>query len=282
MQGPQGNMQGPHGPELGAHDAWMGPQGPNSKGDPRGPHPTTTWAPQTARVLGGLEGQTRAQGLTGGTTSRADEDHRTLMEARSFTAEKMRPGDLDQDTREGATGEADTEEEGTEGTGAQRRGSAEGSSEDGEMTGSEEGGPADPELEATLTSTEARTRPSTAQRTWAEAGTTEAGGGHLVEEDPPEEEVTMVIETVSRCMMGRLQLVVNAPPLCRGWTWRLCPPETSVAGWTGTGDPRERESPGADGGKTWSVEELVMFSSHTFTQLTGTGGSLWAWPRPPP
>lgn len=86
--------------------------------------------------------QTRAQVLTGETTSRVDGDHRTLTEARTSTAEERRAGgqDLDQDTREvEATGGEDTEEEeeeeGMEGTGAPTRGSREESSEDGETTG---------------------------------------------------------------------------------------------------------------------------------------------------
>lgn len=100
--------------------------------------PTITWALLSGRVLEGLEDQTRAQVLTGGTTSRADVARRTMMEARTSTAEERRAGDLDQDTKEegGATGEEDTEEEeeGTEETGALMSGSAE-SLEDAEMTG---------------------------------------------------------------------------------------------------------------------------------------------------
>lgn len=57
------------------------------------------------------------------------------------------------------------------------------------LSGSEEGAPAGPELEVTLTSTVARKRALTAQRRWVEAGTTEAEGGHLEEEVHPEEEV---------------------------------------------------------------------------------------------
>lgn len=48
----------------------------------------------------------------------------------------------------------------------------------------------------------------------------------------------MVTGTVSRCMMGRLRLVVSAPRPCRGWTWRLCPPG-SARGRT----DREPETP---------------------------------------
>ena len=69
--------------------------------------------------------------------------HRILTEARTFTAEERRAGDLDPATRgeeEGATGGeegTEVEEEGTEGTGAPRTGSpeTEETSEDGETTG---------------------------------------------------------------------------------------------------------------------------------------------------
>lgn len=87
-------------------------------------------------------------------------------------------------------------------------------------------------------STVARRRASTAQRRWVEAGTTGAEGGRLEEEVHPEEEVMMVIGTVSRCMMGRLRPAASAPPPCRGWTWRLSP-RGSVRGRT----DREPETP---------------------------------------
>lgn len=74
----------------------------------------------------------------------------------------------------------------------------------------------------------------------------------------------MVIETVSRCMMGRLQLDESAPPLCRGWTWRLCRPG-NVHGRTdqeletlGSGSPPELTEVRPGLWRTWSVEDLVM------------------------
>lgn len=113
-----------------------------------GHHPTTTWAPQTGRVLEVLGGQTRAQVLTGAITSRADVAPRTSMGVRTSMAER-RAGDLDQDTREGgATGGPGTGGEGgTGGAGALMRGSAVESSEVGETTGEGRGlhlKPADP------------------------------------------------------------------------------------------------------------------------------------------
>lgn len=49
----------------------------------------------------------------------------------------------------------------------------------------------------------------------------EAEGGRHEEEVHPEEEVTMVTGTVSRCMMVRLRPDVSAHLPCKGWTWRL-------------------------------------------------------------
>lgn len=148
-----------------------GHRGPTTKETLGGRRPTTTWVPLIARALEGLEDQTRARGLTGETTSKVDVGRRILTEARTFTAEERRAGDLDPATRgeeEGATGGeegTEVEEEGTEGTGALRTGSpeTEETSEDGETTGLEEEAPAGPEVEVTLTSTVARKRASTAQ-----------------------------------------------------------------------------------------------------------------------
>lgn len=73
--------------------AWAN-RGPTVKETLGGLHPATTWVLLTGRVL------TQARGLTGGTTHRVDVDHRTLMEARTSTAEERKDGDLDQDTRD--------------------------------------------------------------------------------------------------------------------------------------------------------------------------------------
>lgn len=81
-----------------------------------------------------------------------------------------------------------------------------------------------------------------AQRRWVEAGTTEAEGDRLEEEVRPEEEVTMVIGTDSRCTTGRLRLVASAPPPCRGWTWRLCPPGSVRGRMDQEPETPERES----------------------------------------
>lgn len=159
---------------------------------------------------------------------------RTLTEARISTAER-KAGGPDQDTRgeeeeAAATGGQDTEEvEGAEGTGDLMSGSVGKALEDAETTGTEEAAPAGLAVEVTPTTTVARRRVSMAPRRWVEAGTLEAMGGRLEEVFRPEEEVTMVIGTGSRCTTGRLRLVESAPPPCRGWTWRRFPP-ASVRG----------------------------------------------------
>lgn len=155
------------------------------------------------------------------------------MAAKTSTPEERKAGDQDpdQDTKEEeeSTGGEATEEEGVEGTGALTRGLVEGISEDGEMTGeilrliqpesdggtkattetcrglnrceldllglsgSEEGSQDGPELEVTLRSTVARRKALMVLRTWGEAGTVEAGGGHLEEAAHPEEQVRRVL-----------------------------------------------------------------------------------------
>lgn len=206
--------------------AW-GHRGPTTK--TLGVHlPTTTWDLQTARDL---EDQTRAQGFTGGTTSRGDGGHKTLMEARTSTV-GMRAGDrdqvLDRGTRE-VEAEATEEEGGMVETGVLMTGSTvtEESSEDGEMTGSEAVAPAGPEVEVTLTSLEARKRAMMSPKTWVEAGTTEAEGDRHEEGVHQEQEVTTVTGTGSRCMMGHHRRDASVHLLCRAWTWPLCPPASA-------------------------------------------------------
>lgn len=118
-------------------------------------------------------------------------------------AGQRRAGDLDQGTREGGwadTGEAGTEVGGAEGSGFLKTDTVDQTSEDAERTGesvisrtlppppqqvshilplsgSEGGGPAGPEPEATMRTTQARRRAST--RTWAGAGTTEEDTGRI-------------------------------------------------------------------------------------------------------
>lgn len=106
-----------------------------------------------------------------------------------------RTGDRGPDRR--ALGAGATEAA-TEGTGAQM--GSEGTSEG--AAGSEEGAPVDLEARGVLEvmvapeevsrrSSGARTRTTTGQRTWAEAGTTVAEEGPHCEEEGPPEEVTM-------------------------------------------------------------------------------------------
>lgn len=59
-----------------------------------------------------MEDWSRAQGLTGGTTSKLNMAHRTLMEGRIFMADQRRAGDPGRVTKEGewgGTGAVDTE-----------------------------------------------------------------------------------------------------------------------------------------------------------------------------
>lgn len=75
-----------------------------------GGHLITTWAPLTGRAL---EAWSRAQGLTGATTSKTSMAHRTLMEGKISTGDPRRAGDLGKGTRGGGWG--DTGGVGTEG-----------------------------------------------------------------------------------------------------------------------------------------------------------------------
>lgn len=74
-----------------------------------GGHLITTWAPLTGRAL---EDWSRAQGLTGVTTSQTSMAHRTLMEGKISMADQRRAGDLGKGTKGGGwgdTGGVDTE-----------------------------------------------------------------------------------------------------------------------------------------------------------------------------
>lgn len=101
-----------------------------------GGHRITTWAPLTGRALGAWS---RAQALTGPTTSKTSTAHRTLMGGKSSTADPRRAGDLGKGTRAGGwgdTGGVATEGWGaTEGTGVLKTDTAAQTSEDAETTG---------------------------------------------------------------------------------------------------------------------------------------------------